>query len=76
MTKWFDTNYHYMVPELVAGQRLSLNASKIVSELNWQPRYNFDTGLRDTVRWYLENRTWWERVRSGVYRGERLGVAV
>jgi len=32
MTKWFDTNYHYMVPELVAGQRLSLNASKIVGE--------------------------------------------
>src|SRR5690606_35187354 len=56
--------------------RYAIDASKIVSELNWRPRYNFDTGLRDTVRWYLENRTWWERVRSGVYRGERLGVAV
>lgn len=56
--------------------RYAIDASKIVDELDWQPRYNFDTGLRDTVRWYLENRTWWERVRSGVYRGERLGVAV
>jgi dTDP-glucose 4,6-dehydratase len=56
--------------------RYAIDASKIVGELNWQPRFNFDTGLRDTVRWYLENRTWWERVRSGVYRGERLGVAV
>ena len=34
------------------------------------------SGLRKTVAWYLENRAWWERVRSGVYRGERLGIAV
>ena len=34
----------------------------------------FESGLRKTVEWYLANRAWWERIRSGVYRGERLGV--
>ena len=56
--------------------RYAIDAGKIGNELGWKPRYSFENGLRDTVRWYLDNKTWWERVRSGVYRGERLGVAV
>lgn len=56
--------------------RYAIDASKIERELGWRARYTFDDGLRQTVQWYLDNRTWWERVRSGVYRGERLGVAV
>jgi dTDP-glucose 4,6-dehydratase len=56
--------------------RYAIDAGKIGRELGWKPRYTFEKGLRDTVRWYLDNKTWWERVRSGVYRGERLGVAV
>ena len=43
MTKWFDTNYHYMVPELAAGQRLSLNASKIVGEYREAREQGFET---------------------------------
>ncbi len=43
MTKWFDTNYHYMVPELVAGQRLTLNALKIVNEYREAKAQGFDT---------------------------------
>jgi 5-methyltetrahydropteroyltriglutamate--homocysteine methyltransferase len=43
MTKWFDTNYHYMVPELVAGQRLSLNASKIVGEYREAKAQGYET---------------------------------
>ena len=43
MTKWFDTNYHYMVPELVAGQRLSLNASKIVGEYREAKAHGYET---------------------------------
>jgi dTDP-glucose 4,6-dehydratase len=54
--------------------RYAIDASKITQDLGWWPRYSFDTGLRQTVRWYLDNRAWWERVRSGVYRGERLGA--
>ncbi|AVT74176.1 dTDP-glucose 4,6-dehydratase [Rhodopseudomonas palustris] len=56
--------------------RYAIDASKVERELGWRARYSFDDGLRQTVQWYLDNRTWWERVRSGVYRGERLGVAV
>jgi dTDP-glucose 4,6-dehydratase len=55
--------------------RYAIDGSKIERELGWRPRETFETGLRKTVRWYLDNRRWWERVRSGVYRGERLGLA-
>ncbi len=54
--------------------RYAIDARKITAELGWEPRETFESGLRKTVEWYLANRTWWERIRSGVYRGERLGV--
>jgi dTDP-glucose 4,6-dehydratase len=54
--------------------RYAIDPRKIASDLGWTPRETFDTGLCHTVEWYLENRGWWERIRSGVYRGERLGV--
>ena len=54
--------------------RYSIDAAKIANELDWKPQHTFESGLRDTVQWYLDNRPWWERVRAGVYRGERLGL--
>jgi dTDP-glucose 4,6-dehydratase len=54
--------------------RYAIDAAKISAELGWEPRETFESGLRKTVEWYLANRSWWERIRSGVYRGERLGV--
>jgi dTDP-glucose 4,6-dehydratase len=54
--------------------RYAIDASKIERELGWKPLESFQTGLRKTVEWYLSNQNWWERVRSGVYRGERLGL--
>jgi dTDP-glucose 4,6-dehydratase len=56
--------------------RYAIDAGKIERELGWRPAETFETGLRKTVAWYLDNQAWWQRVRSGVYRGERLGVAV
>jgi dTDP-glucose 4,6-dehydratase len=56
--------------------RYAIYAGKIARDLGWQPCESFASGLRKTVRWYLDNRSWWARIRSGVYRGERLGVAV
>lgn len=55
-------------------QRYAIDASKIGRELGWRPQESFESGLRKTVAWYLENRDWWGRIRSGVYRGERLGA--
>jgi dTDP-glucose 4,6-dehydratase len=54
--------------------RYAIDASRIAADLGWEPQETFESGLRKTVEWYLANRTWWERIRSGVYRGERLGV--
>jgi dTDP-glucose 4,6-dehydratase len=56
--------------------RYAIKADKMAVELGWQPQESFESGLRKTVHWYLDNRAWWERIRSNVYRGERLGVAV
>ena len=55
--------------------RYAIDATKIQTELGWRPRHSFDSGLSDTVRWFLDNRPWWERVMSGAYRGERLGLS-
>ena len=54
--------------------RYAIDASKIERELGWRPAERFETGLRKTVRWYLDNSAWWQAIRSGTYRGERLGV--
>ena len=54
-------------------QRYAIDPAKIESEIGWRPRYDFEAGLAQTVQWYLDNRQWWTRIRSGVYRGERLG---
>ncbi|MGO3932690.1 dTDP-glucose 4,6-dehydratase [Rhodopseudomonas pseudopalustris] len=56
--------------------RYAIDARKIERELGWKPRHTFETGLRHTVQWYLDNMGWWKRVRSGAYRGERLGITV
>ncbi len=55
-------------------RRYAIDATKIKTELAWQPRESFETGLRKTVIWYLENRDWCERVLDGRYRLERLGT--
>ena len=53
--------------------RYAIDASKIERKLGWVPEESFETGLRKTVQWYLENKQWWERVLSGAYRLERIG---
>lgn len=55
--------------------RYAIDAGKIGRELGWTPKETFETGLRRTVEWYLANAAWWGDIRSGVYRGERLGAA-
>lgn len=54
--------------------RYAIDCSKIERELGWRPTETFETGLRKTVLWYVENRAWWQAIRDGKYRGERLGA--
>ncbi|MHC5210075.1 MAG: dTDP-glucose 4,6-dehydratase [Planctomycetota bacterium] len=49
-------------------RRYAMDAGRIRQDLGWEPRHRFEEGLPATIRWYLENRAWWERVRSGAYR--------
>jgi len=54
-------------------KRYAIDASKMQKELDWVPEETFESGLRKTVSWYLENRDWWQRVLSGDYQLTRLG---
>jgi len=53
-------------------RRYAMNIAKIERELGWRPRHRLEDGLRETVRWYLEHRTWWERVLSEAYRAANV----
>ena len=55
-------------------RRYAIDATKISKDLNWVPKETFETGLRKTVIWYLNNEDWWREVLSGNYKLERLGL--
>jgi dTDP-glucose 4,6-dehydratase len=55
-------------------QRYAIDAGKIQRELGWVPAETFESGIGKTVRWYLENRSWWQHVLDGSYQRERLGL--
>jgi len=53
--------------------RYAIDATKLETELGWKAQENFETGIRRTIQWYLDNEWWWGPIRSGKYSGERLG---
>src|SRR5690554_1028977 len=55
-------------------RRYAIDASKIQQQLGWVPKETFETGIRKTVQWYLDNLDWCQRVQDGSYQRERLGV--
>ncbi|MFN3520995.1 MAG: dTDP-glucose 4,6-dehydratase [Phenylobacterium sp.] len=54
--------------------RYAIDASKLKRELGWSPRIALDDGLEDTVRWYVENRAWWDGIRARGFHSERMGL--
>jgi dTDP-glucose 4,6-dehydratase len=54
--------------------RYAIDASKLRRELGWQPQESFESGIANTIRWYLDNEHWWRPILSGAYGGERLGL--
>jgi len=53
--------------------RYAIDPTKLMSELGWKPEENFDTGIRKTVQWYLDNEWWWGPIHAKRYAGQRLG---
>ena len=53
--------------------RYAIDPSRLMNELGWKQQENFESGIRKTVRWYLENEWWWKPIREGKYSGQRLG---
>lgn len=56
-------------------RRYAIDATRLKTELGWQPAHTFETGLARTIRWYIDNGAWWQRVRRERYDGQRLGLA-
>lgn len=52
--------------------RYAVDSSKISAELGWKPEVDFDEGIKSTIRWYLDNRIWWENILSGKYRTSEI----
>ena len=54
--------------------RYAIDAGKIRNDLGWSPNESFETGIRKTIHWYLDNQNWWKAIQDNNYRQERLGV--
>lgn len=75
-----ETLIQYVQDRLGHDRRYAIDAAKICRELGWNPKYNYETGIRETIRWFLNNQEWMDKVRSGDYQhyyekqyGGRLG---
>lgn len=62
-----ETLIKHVADRLGHDRRYAIDATKLCNELGWEPQYTFETGIKETVAWYLENKDWWQRVKSGDY---------
>lgn len=70
----------YVQDRLGHDRRYGIDPTKTMTELGWKPKHNFETGIKETIQWYLDNKDWWTRIQSGAYQeyyekqyGARLG---
>ncbi|WP_059041774.1 dTDP-glucose 4,6-dehydratase [Paenibacillus rubinfantis] len=64
-------------------RRYGIDPTKTMKELGWKPKHSFETGIKETIRWYLDNKEWWTRIQTGAYQdyyakqyGNRLGDSI
>jgi dTDP-glucose 4,6-dehydratase len=57
----------YVKDRLGHDRRYAIDSAKIQKELSWKPKYTFETGITETIQWYLDNKEWWKRIKSGKY---------
>ncbi|WEK56408.1 MAG: dTDP-glucose 4,6-dehydratase [Candidatus Cohnella colombiensis] len=60
----------YVEDRLGHDRRYAIDATKIGTELGWKPKHDYESGIRKTIQWYLDNDAWLERIASGAYRGD------
>lgn len=58
----------HVTDRLGHDRRYAMDAGKIMKELGWKPKHKLDEGLKDTIKWYLDNRDWWKKIISGEYK--------
>jgi dTDP-glucose 4,6-dehydratase len=58
----------YVNDRLGHDRRYAIDNTRVSKQLGWEPKYSFDLGIRETVRWYVSNPDWWRRVESEAYR--------
>ncbi|NHN34286.1 dTDP-glucose 4,6-dehydratase [Paenibacillus agricola] len=58
----------YVKDRLGHDRRYGIDATKITNELGWKPKYHFESGIKETIGWYLNNKEWWQRIQSGEYQ--------
>jgi dTDP-glucose 4,6-dehydratase len=57
----------FVADRLGHDKRYAIDPTKIMSELGWKPQYTFDTGIVETVQWYIDHQDWWQRIKNGEY---------
>lgn len=70
----YDSLITYVTDRPGHDLRYAIDPKKLMDNLSWKPKENFDTGIRKTVQWYLDNEWWWGPIHRGKYSGERLGI--
>ncbi|MDY8049374.1 dTDP-glucose 4,6-dehydratase [Paenibacillus polymyxa] len=58
----------YVEDRLGHDRRYGIDPNKTMNQLGWKPKHSFETGIKETIRWYLENKDWWTRIQSGTYQ--------
>lgn len=70
----FEAQVRFVTDRPGHDWRYAIDPSKTRDELGWEPKHSFESGLEQTVKWYLANRAWWEPILKDKYAGERLGT--